>query len=279
MLAPVLAALWAANGLAAWSQGPQQNLAQKNVKSISVRGKRTFASTCAGCHGLDGRGGERAPNIVENPNVQRLSDSQIFRIIENGVPGTGMPAFRSLTRPDVQAVATYLRSLQAAEKTGTKRALNLPGDPDRGGTVFFGKAGCSGCHMAAGKGGFIASDLSRYARSHAVEQIRSAITSPTPSSDRQARLVTAITRDGEKYVGRIRNEDNFSLQLQTLDGTFYFVDKSDLEGLDSSQALMPSDYASTLSSGELNDVVSYLMKVANVKLGQTVAQTEGFEDP
>jgi len=279
VLAPVLAALWAANGLAAWSQGPQQNLAQKNVKSISARGKQTFASTCAGCHGLDGRGGERAPNIVENPKVQRLSDSQIFRTIENGVPGTGMPAFRSLARPDVQAVVTYLRSLQGAEKTGTRRPLNLPGDPDRGETVFFGKAGCSGCHMTAGKGGFIASDLSGYARSHAVEQIRSAITSPTPSSDLQARLVTAITRGGEKYVGRIRNEDNFSLQLQTMDGTFHFVDKSDLEGLDSSQALMPSDYASTLNFDELNDVVSYLMRVANVKPGEAVNRTEAFEDP
>jgi hypothetical protein len=92
-------------------------------------------------------------------------------------------------------------------------------------------------------------------------------------------MVTATTRGGEKYVGRIRNEDNFSLQLQTLDGTFYFVDKSDLEGLSSSQTLMPSDYGSSLSSDELNDVVSYLMRVANVKPGEAVAHTEEFEDP
>jgi cytochrome c oxidase cbb3-type subunit 3 len=66
-------------------------------------------------------------------------------------------------------------------------------------------------------------------------------------------------------VGRIRNEDNFSLQLQTEDGTFHFITKSDLEGLEyNSQPLMPSDYGSTLTTSELNDVVSYLMKVANV---------------
>jgi len=92
-------------------------------------------------------------------------------------------------------------------------------------------------------------------------------------------MVTATTRGGEKYVGRIRNEDNFSLQLQTLDGTFFFVDKSDLEGLDSTQTLMHSDYGSTLSSGELNDVVSYLMRVANVRPGEAVDRTEAFEDP
>lgn len=275
VLAPVLAALWAGCGLAAWSEGPQQNLPQKNVQPVSMGGKQTFASTCAGCHGLDGRGGERAPNIAENPKVQRLSNAQIAHIIENGEPGTGMPAFHSLARTDVQAVVTYLRSLQ-----GTKRTLKLPGDSARGKTVFFGKAGCSGCHMAGGKGGFIASDLSAYANTHAVEQIRSSILSATPGKDRQVRLVTATTHGGEKYVGRIRNEDNFSLQLQALDGTFYFVAKSDVESLEpSSQTLMHSDYGSTLSSDELNDVVSYLMRVSGVKPGEAIAQTDGFEDP
>ena len=273
-LAPVLAVLWIGTGLAVWSQGSQQKLSQKNVQSVSTRGKQTFVSTCGGCHGLDGRGGERAPNIVENSKVQRLSNPQIAHIIENGVPGTGMPAFHSLARPDVQAVVTYLRSLQ-----GTKRTLKLPGDPARGETVFFGKAECSGCHMVSGKGGFIASDLSAYANTHATEQIRSAIISPTPSKDRQVRLVTATTHGGEKYVGRIRNEDNFSLQLQALDGKFYFVAKSDLESLEpSSQTLMHSDYGSTLRPDELNDIVSYLMKVANASGSPAPKKVDEWEE-
>jgi putative heme-binding domain-containing protein len=269
----VLAALWAGNGLAAWTQTPQQNLQQKNVRPVSTRGKQTFASTCANCHGLDGRGGERAPNIAENPKVQKLSDAQVAHIIENGIPGAGMPAFHSLEVADVQAVVAYLRTLQE-----TKQTMKLPGDPLRGETSFFGKAGCSVCHMVGGKGGFIASDLSVYARTHTAEQIRGAIISAAPGSDRQARLVTATTRGGEKVVGRIRNEDNFSVQLQTLDGKFYSVTKSDLQGLEyNSQSLMPSDYGSTLSPDELNDLVSYLIRVANVRLGEAVVPSE-FED-
>src|SRR5271155_3823828 len=155
VLVLVLAALWAANGLAAWAQTRQQNPHQISVKPTSTRGKQTFTSTCANCHGLDGRGGERAPNITENPKVQKLSDAQIAHIIENGIPGTAMPAFHSLEASEVKVVVTYLRTLQ-----GTKTRLKLPGDPVRGETVFFGKAGCSGCHMVAGEGGFIASDLS-----------------------------------------------------------------------------------------------------------------------
>ena len=270
MLAVVLCA---ANCFAGWPQNQQQGLQQKSTKPVSMRGKQTFASTCANCHGLDGRGGERAPNIAENPKVQKLSDAQIAHLIENGIPGAGMPAFHSLEAADVQAVVAYLRALQ-----GTKQTAKLPGDPVRGETNFFSKAGCSGCHMAAGKGGFIASDLSGYARTHTAEQIRGAITSPASDTDRQARLVTATTRAGEKVVGRVRNEDNFSLQLQTLGGTFYSVTKSDLDGLEyNSQTLMPSDYGSTLSPAELNDLVSYLMKVANVRLGEAVVPSE-FED-
>jgi cytochrome c oxidase cbb3-type subunit 3 len=229
------------------------------VHSSSGNGDKIFAGSCAECHGLDGRGGERAPNIAENPSVQRLSDDQIFGVIENGIPGTGMPAFHTLESSDIKSVIAYLRSLQ-----GTKKTAELPGDPDRGKAIFFGKAKCSSCHMVAGRGGFIASDLSGYARTHSVEEIRSAITSPNPITDRQSRTVTASTRDGKKYVGRIRNEDNFSLQLQGLDGTFHFLAKSDLERMDfSPQSLMPSDFRSTLSPNEINDLIGYLVTSAN----------------
>lgn len=274
VLLQVLMALWAVNGLAAWPQAPQHGLRQKSAKLVSTRGKQSFASTCANCHGLDGRGGERAPNIAERPRVQQLSDAQLFKIIENGIPGTGMPAFHSLDSSNIKAVVTYLRTLQ-----GTGQPVKLPGDPARGEAVFLGKAGCSGCHMVAGKGGFIASDLSAYARAHSVEQIRNQITSPTPSSDHRARLATATLRSGEKYTGRIRNEDNFSLQLQTLDGIFHFLAKSDLEELEySSQPLMPSNFGSTLNLDELNDVVSYLMSRAGVTTSSSKTPEKEFED-
>jgi cytochrome c oxidase cbb3-type subunit 3 len=270
---PVLLALWAGSGLVARSQTAPQHPLQQDFNPLSTRGKQIFASTCAGCHGLDGRGGERAPNIAENPKVQQLSDAQIFRIIENGIPGTAMPAFHSLEGSAIKELVTYLHTLQEA-----KRTVKLPGDPEHGETLFFGKAGCSGCHMVSGKGGFIASDLSAYGRTHAVEQTRSAIANPTPGGDRQARMVTVTTRGGEKYVGRVRNEDNFSLQLQALDGTFHFVSKPDLEEVEyGSQMMMPSDYSSTLSAEELNDLVSYLISVASANPAGTPTKTEEEE--
>jgi len=84
---------------------------------------------------------------------------------------------------------------------------------------------------------------------------------------------------GEKCMGRISNEDNFSLQLQTLDGGFLFVSRSDLENVESnSQGLMPSDYASTLSAAELNDVISYLMSVATVGKPEHSKKSDEWRD-
>ena len=54
---------------------------------------------------------------------------------------------------------------------------------------------------------------------------------------------------------------------------------ADLEGLEyNSQPLMPSDYSSTLSHDELNNVVSYLMKVANVSSSKTPKKADEWED-
>jgi cytochrome c oxidase cbb3-type subunit III len=179
-----------------------------------------------------------------------------MRVVQEGVPGTGMPAFHSLSTTQVKALVAYLRTLEGSNKT-----LKLPGDPERGRQAFV-KTGCSDCHMVAGSGGFLASDLSSYGRTHSEDEIRSAIT--RPDQGREARSVVVKTQDGHSYSGRIRNEDNFSLQLQSPDGTFYFLLRSDVSEIEySPQSLMPSDYSTRLNPAELNDIISYLIKSAS----------------
>ena len=131
--------------------------------------------------------------------------------------------------------------------------------------------------MADGKGGFIASDLSQYGRMHSPQQIRSAIVSPKDSPTIRMRLATLTLRDGGKFTGRVRNEDNFSIQIQALDGTFHFVSKSAIDKIEYDQKLlMPADYGSTLTSEELNDLISYLMSVSGDN--SPSAENHGDED-
>jgi cytochrome c oxidase cbb3-type subunit 3 len=248
--------LFAASICFAQQSAPRSSRPKPQLNSANTEGQKIFASTCAGCHGLDGRGGERGPNIAQNREAQRLSDPELTRIVQEGVPGTGMPAFHSLPSSNVKAVVAYLRTLQGTNKTSA-----LPGNAVRGKAVFYGDAGCSGCHMVAGNGGFIASDLSGYGGTHSVQEIRNAITQPGQTPDHQAQSAVVVVRTGQQYTGRIRNQDNFSLQLQSLDGTFHFFLKSDIERLEYN-SLMPIDYGSRLSARDLDDLVSYLISSA-----------------
>jgi putative heme-binding domain-containing protein len=221
----------------------------QNAKSI-------FAATCSGCHGLDGTGTQRAPNIVSNPQVEKLSPEELHRIISHGVPGAGMPAFESLGNPTITSLVSYLRSLQ-----GNSRATSLPGDPKRGEELFFGSGQCGSCHMVAGRGGFIGPELTSYGQIHTAEKIKQAINDPA-QRDSIRKVITAVTSEGE-FRGVVLNEDNFSLQLQSLDGAFHFFSKSDLKAIHTEQgSIMPSDYEFKLTAAQLDDVVSYLMSAS-----------------
>lgn len=229
-------------------------VAQQSPKAAAGAGQSTFNSACAGCHGLDGRGSDKAVNIT-GPKMRHLSNTQLAGIITEGVPGTGMPGFRTLSDRQVRAVVSYLRSLQGKSETRM-----LPGDAMRGKTVFFGKGECSTCHFMSGEGGFMGPDLSGYGSTVSAEAIRDQILRTQRSPAEGFRPAVLTTRDGARMEGVIRNEDNFTLQLQTRDGSFHSFQKSELQKLEHLEtSLMPTNYGGRLSPDELNDLVSYLM--------------------
>jgi putative heme-binding domain-containing protein len=169
-----------------------------------------------------------------------------------------MPSFRSLGEARLKAVVAYLSDLQ-----GKNSAAPLPGDPAQGRQLFFGAAGCASCHMVRGKGGFMGPDLSDYAQTRSADRIKAAITDPA-ARDLALSVATVTTANGEQYRGIIRNEDNFSLQLQSQNGSFHFFSKAELKRIDREpESMMPSDYGAKLTSAQLDDLVSYLLSVSN----------------
>ena len=225
-----------------------------------LTGQKIFANACAGCHGLDAHGGERAPDIVARPEVQRMTELEISRVVREGSRSRAMPAFgNSLDSGQIRDVAIYVRSLFL----GNSRSAAVTGDSEAGKSLFFGKAGCADCHMVEGAGGFLGADLTNYAESRMANEIRDAIIDPATSVTRHDKMVAVTTRDGQQFTGIARNEDNFSLQLQTADGAFHLLMKSDLGKIEyQRQPLMPADYERRFTASELNDLVSFLMKTA-----------------
>jgi cytochrome c oxidase cbb3-type subunit 3 len=246
------------------------------ASSSTSQGRALFTTNCGACHGADGRGGQRGPDLATASEVQQLSDSDLMRIIQHGVSGMGMPGFSALAAEKVKAIVDYLRVLQGK---GAGVPLALPGDKHAGESLFFGKAQCSTCHMVNGKGGFIASDLSLYGSHESADQIRGVITDPENKLPARSNAATVVTRAGEKVTGMLRSSDNFSLALQTLDGSFHFFQKSDLKQIDmEAHSLMPNNYSSTLHGHELNDLIAYLLSVGTENASHVTTQPRRSHD-
>lgn len=239
--------------------GPLQAQSAKQPSQANTESARLFRQNCASCHGNDGRGGERAPNIATDHDVVTATDAQLTDTVGNGIPEAGMPAFNYLGKQKVSQLVAWLRVLQ-----GVGGALHptLPGDPAAGEAIFFGKASCSQCHMMRGRGGFIAEDLSDYGRGQTVDAMRKAIVDPAGSPGGAGRLTSIIMSNGTRYQGVIRAQNNFTIVLQNQSGGFQSIARDHVAKIQSGSSLMPQDYGKTLTPQQLNDVVSYLIKSA-----------------
>lgn len=68
-------------------------------KQAMAQAQDVYTKTCAGCHGMDGKGARSSQGLEPQPpdfTVYSLSPKRTFDIISNGYPGTMMPTFGSL---------------------------------------------------------------------------------------------------------------------------------------------------------------------------------------
>jgi cytochrome c oxidase cbb3-type subunit 3 len=243
-------------------QDRERSIRSGEASGDSPAAKEAFAASCAGCHGLDGKGGERAPDIVTRPNIRQKSDSELLQILQKGVPRTAMPSFSYLGEPVLHLLVARLRALQ-----GEPAAAPLPGNARQGKQLFFGRAECSNCHMVRGEGGFFASDLTTYSRGRSPEVIHDAIVFPNRNLDPHNRTVVVTLSDGKTIEGIARNEDNFSIQMLRKDGAFFLLNKSELKSLlYREESPMPADYGTRLSAVEVENLVNFLNSLTNENL-------------
>ena len=141
--------------------------------ALAQDGHELFTAKCSLCHGPDGRGSERGPNLANNRRVRARTLDELRAVIRDGIPGRGMPAF-DLAAADLGSVTAYVRSMSAPASEA-----HLPGDRSEGEQFFFGKGGCGACHMALGRGTAIGPDLSSIAREMTLSEIEEAVRQPS----------------------------------------------------------------------------------------------------
>ncbi|HKF25206.1 MAG TPA: c-type cytochrome [Candidatus Acidoferrum sp.] len=262
--------MWAAYGHGRSGQEKAEGRSRQEAKS-------TFENICAACHGLDGRGAERGPDIVSRRETAGKSDADLLAVVREGRPGKGMPGFAGLGETQISGLVAYLRELQ-----GTGKQQVSGGDARRGRELFFGKGRCSECHMAAGQGGFFAADLTGFAAKKNADELRAAILRPGMGRDPRKGPVTVKLADSTVLSGMPRNEDNFSLQLQTPDGSFHLLKKSQIVSLERAATAAPTaEHGRTLAANELDDLVGFLVRTAAVSRNgemPTNNMDDGYEE-
>jgi cytochrome c oxidase cbb3-type subunit 3 len=244
-----------------------------NAQAAKV-GESQFRANCAFCHGLGARGGGRGPDLTRAQKMHGNADGDLFRTINQGVPGTAMPPNGAtqqgvgMTEEEIWQVITYIRSV---EKKAPVAAL---GDAEHGKALFYGGAACSTCHMINGKGGRLGPDLSTTGSARATEYLVDSVRNPSrrlaqgigeamKEFSQEYVTVTVVEAGGQKFKGVVLNEDSFTLQMMDMREQLHLFEKGKLRSMEETrESLMPGYDEKLLPEKDLQDIVAYLLTVA-----------------
>jgi putative heme-binding domain-containing protein len=222
----------------------------------ATEGAGLYRSTCALCHGLEGRS---VPGIdLGSGQFRRASsDDDLVRVIREGIPDTAMPR-NQFSEEEAASIVAYLHAMHAGAEPSA-----LPGEVARGRALFEGKGECLTCHRVRGAGGNVrpglkGPDLSGVGRIRKSSELERSIVEPNAEVLFSYRTFRGTTWAGATMSGRALNEDTFSVQIVDGDGDLISLVKSDFREYEFlSQSPMPS-YRDRLSPQELADIVAYL---------------------
>jgi len=222
-----------------------------------ARGRALFEAQCAYCHGAGGDGG-RGANLARPALRRAPTDEALFRIVNRGIPGTGMPG-NGMSAGETWQVVAFVRSL------GRVARQPLPGDAASGGRVYQAN-GCATCHTIQGRGGAFGPDLTDVGARSSAAFLRESLLDPGADVPVGFMQVRALTREGERLTGVRVNEDPFSIQFRDAKSTLHSFFKSELAEFakDEGKTPMPS-YRDRLTPAALDDLVAYLVSLEGAR--------------
>jgi putative heme-binding domain-containing protein len=136
----------------------------------------------------------------------------------------------------------------------------------RGKSLFRGKGACNTCHRVFGEGGRSGPDLTEAGLSLRAIEVEASILDPSASFSANNRIYRALKKDGTRVVGRLLNQDTYSLNLSDSNGNLVTLFKADLDSNDSGfvdESPMPS-YRGKLDAQELGDVIAYVESLRGI---------------
>jgi putative heme-binding domain-containing protein len=231
-----------------------------NDPNAAESGRWMFRIYCAPCHGIKANGG-RGPDLTLGTFSAGERDSDLFRVIARGVPGTEMAAYGgSVEDEGIWRLVAYIRSVAHRETPAIR------GTTSEGEKIFWGKGACGQCHKVGQKGRSIGPDLTHVGRQRSFAYLGASVSTPDAYVTPGFATITIVTRDGKKIVGVERGFDNFSARLVDLSGKYYSFVREDVRSMNREiKSLMPSTYGKLLSETEMNDLLAYLSSLRGVR--------------
>lgn len=227
-------------------------LAQHATGADIEDGGRAYETSCAACHGPDG-------NLIAGIDFSRgqfrrpLTDEEIVRIIRNGIVNTPMPPMPAISEAQALQIVAYLRSMP---ETLTETAAS--GDAARGRDLVLGAGECLDCHRIEGRGSRLGPGLARVGLDRRATELERALLDPNAEVQPEHRFIEVTPRSGPPIVGRLLNQDTFTVQLLDEDERLRLLEKSELRDVAFVDSPMPS-YRDRLDAQALADVVAYLV--------------------
>src|SRR5580658_8438323 len=131
------------------------------------------------------------------------------------------------------------------------------GDPANGKLIFEGKGNCTGCHRINGNGSHFGPDLSEIG-TRRPDQLQTSILHPDAEILPANRIYRVVSKNGTVTIGRLLNEDTFTVQMIDKSERLLSFQKADMrEYAFETKSPMPS-FKDKLSAREVADVVAYL---------------------
>ncbi|MCU1320132.1 MAG: Pyrrolo-quinoline quinone [Edaphobacter sp.] len=246
-------------------------------------GKARYDSLCVGCHGADGVGTEHAPRLADNPDLRGRPKDRIHGTIAAGFPASGMPPFGSLPAEDLDALSAYVHWLNLPASQST-----VLGDAAAGKQYFWNAGKCSTCHMVHGMGSSTGPDLSDIGARLSAASIRNVLTAPDLNITPGYEAATVVTKPaGRTLRGYLRNQTNYDLQLQDMEGGFHLLPLSEVASVtkDKHAAMKPVDLPEpamqnlTAYLGGLTGVEPGALPAANPTSGPSAIEYDGILHP
>ena len=184
--------------------------------------------------------------------MKRGTDNQLFTAIQKGLPGTDMPATKLTDDQTWQAVA-FIRALAmpAAE-------MPVAGDVEAGRTIFYGKGGCTACHMVRGQGGSLGPDLTNAGAQRSVVYLRESIYDPNARISEGFQAAEVTLKSGAKLEGVLKDKTNYFVQLLDKKGQLHLLDAGDLSGIVIRKNGWMPEIKDRLDKTEMDNLLAFL---------------------